>query len=340
MESRFFISNKSQQSVTIDIDGYIGNNWDSDANSKEGFKARLKEVADLNTEKIIVNIDSLGGDLFDAISIHDILVSHPAKVEVNIFGMTASAATVIAMAGDVIRMSDNALLLVHRSSMLAMGNKNDLETALDDLTKYDDKIANIYAKRTGKSKEYHLEQMDKNNGAGEWLTPQDAKEMGYVDEVFEPAEKKVAASVTDLNSYNLPIPVNFKEDNTMDEIKQMIESLRSWIQDTFKKPEDKPVDEFEARITEVETKYQAMIAERDETIESLHVDVDILTAEKKTLADEKEVLITDKSSLEAEVSALKAMPVDVKDKDPDITDTKAKEHPFDAAAKEMKTKLF
>lgn len=330
MESRFFISNKSPKSVTIDIDGYIGADWDSDKNSKEGFKARLKEVADLKTEKIIVNIDSLGGDLFDAFSIHDILATHPAEIEVNIYGMTASAATIIAMAGDTIRMSDNALLLVHRSSMLAIGNKNDLEMAVEDLTKFDDRIASIYAKRTGKSKEYHLEQMDVNGGAGEWLTAEEAKEMGYVDEVFEPMDKRVAASVTDLTKYNLPIPVNFKEEKTMDEFKTMIENLKTFISDLFgKKEEGDHKAEFEAKVTEIESKYQGFqttITEKDAEIERLKTENSTLSSEKQTLAGELE--------------AMKALPVDVKDKDPDITDTKAKEHPFDAAAREMKTKLF
>ncbi len=331
MESRFLISNKSQELATIDIDGYIGADYEASSNTKEGFKARLKEVADLQTRKIIVNIDSLGGSLFDAFSIHDILATHPAEVEVNIYGMTASAATVIAMAGNRIRMSDNALLLVHRSSMLAMGNKNDLEMAIDDLTKFDDKIAGIYSKRTGKTKEYHLRQMDKNNGAGEWLTPEDARRMGYVDEVFEPAEKRVAASVTDLTNYNLPIPENLKEGETMGEIKEMIENLKTFISDLFRK-EPEVTDhksEFEAKVSEIESKYQdfqAVITEKDAEIEQLKAANGAVQA--------------DKERLETELEAMKALPVDVKTTDPDIGEAKKESNPFDEAANEMKKQMF
>lgn len=332
MENRFRISNKSDEQAVIDIDGFIGWDWENepeDANSKIGFKARLKEVADLKTKKIIVNIDSLGGNLFDGVSIHDILASHPAEIEVNIYGMTASAATIIAMAGDRIRMSDNALLLVHRASMLAMGNLNDMEMAIDDLKKYDNRIANIYAKRTGKPADYHIKQMNKNKGQGEWLTPEDAMEMGYVDEVFEPEARRVAASVNDLKDYKLPIPDNLKEDNNMDEIKKMLEKITNWI--TGREAEnDQKV--FNDELQALKGKYEAAMAEQQ-------AQVDDLIAERDTLAGEKTTLTETVSNLEAQVAALQAPPVTAPDTDPEVGDVKVKEHPFDAAARRMSKEL-
>lgn len=183
--------------TTIDIEGTIGGDWWSDIPAeqqatKENIKNAFKEIAAVKGDKLIININSLGGDVNHGLSIHDLLAQNAAHKTVRINGMTASAATVIAMAGDVVEMSDNALFLVHRASTIVWGNAEEMASMIEDLKKIDNLLAKIYSKRTGKTVEDVLAQMDKNV-TGEWMTADEAKEFGFVDKVFEPT--KMAATV-------------------------------------------------------------------------------------------------------------------------------------------------
>jgi ATP-dependent protease ClpP protease subunit len=203
------IRNQTEDEATIDIEGEIGGiDWDTweSINTPKQIKAQLKKIAALETKKIVVNINSLGGYIDDGLAIHDILASHEAEIETNVTGLTASAATIIAQAGDVRKISDNALYLVHKGWGMMLGNANDAQAYLDDLNKMDGRIANIYAKRSNKTVDEFLELMNANNGDGKWLDPQEAIEFGLVDEVYEPM--KVAASVDFglFKNFGLPVP--------------------------------------------------------------------------------------------------------------------------------------
>lgn len=202
--------------ATIDIDGVIGESYLSDDdNTKQNIKSKLQEISDLDVEKIIVNISSLGGSVDHGLAIHDLLASHDAHVETRIIGMTASAGTIIAQAGDTRVISDNALYLIHLARVYAFVNSYSLRNLSNDLEKIDDRIANIYAKASGKSKESFLELMDENNGDGIWLSSDEAKEYGLVDEISEPL-KKVACDRSAFNQLGIPIPENMKDEDSTD----------------------------------------------------------------------------------------------------------------------------
>lgn len=206
--------NEGQKTVEIDIEGTIGGDWWSDdpeysKNTKEKMKAELKRISNLKAETIIVNINSYGGDVNHGLSIHDLLSEHKAKIITKINGMTASAATIISMAGDERLISDNSLFLAHRASTFGWGNINDINSLANDLNKVDDRIINIYTKVTGKTKEEMQEVMNRNNGYGEWITPEEAKELGFVTEIFEPRKMAAQFSNDILSRFHLPeIPEN------------------------------------------------------------------------------------------------------------------------------------
>ena len=183
------ITAKADKVVEIDIDGNIGFDWwseGSEQNTKERMKAELKAIDEIKASKIIVNINSYGGDVNHGISIHDLLKANKAEVETRVTGMTASAATVIAQAGDVRTMSDNALYLVHNASSGVWGNKNALKAVINDLDKVDGRLANLYAKRSGKDAEHFQNLMEESNGEGVWLTADEALDNGLIDSKFEP----------------------------------------------------------------------------------------------------------------------------------------------------------
>lgn len=205
------IRNQSKEEAVIDIDGEIGgfdfDTWEM-VNTPKKIKDQLKKIADLDTKKIVVNINSLGGFIDDGLAIHDILASHDAEIETNVIGMTASAATIIAQAGDVRKISDNALYLIHRGWGGMIGNANDAEAFAEDLRTMDKRIANIYAKRSDKSVDEMLDLMDANNGDGKWIDAEEAKELGLVDEVYEPMKAAAAVDMSMFKNMGLPIPEN------------------------------------------------------------------------------------------------------------------------------------
>lgn len=211
-------SNASTNDAEITIEGTIGwNPWDSESEvvaTKEKMRAELKFLKGIDARNIKVNINSYGGDVNHGISIHDLLAEHPATITTSVQGHTASAATIIAMAGDNIEMSDNAMFLVHRASMMAWGNVYQMREAEADLNTIDKTIARVYAKRTGINQSKHLELMDANEGRGKWLNAKDSKKHGYIDNVYEPTKRISNFQSTYFNFYNLPqIPKDMKIKN-------------------------------------------------------------------------------------------------------------------------------
>lgn len=201
--------NDGETIAEIDINGIIGFDWwasEDEQNTKEIMQEQLREIRSLNASRIIVNISSLGGDVDHGLAIHDLLAANSAEVETNVIGMTASAATIIAQAGDVRKMSDNALYLVHRAWTMGMGNANDFEALAGDLVKLDDRISNIYAKRSGKTKEEFLDLMNESNGDGIWITADEAEEFGLIDEIVEPMKAAAAVDPGVFDQFEIPKP--------------------------------------------------------------------------------------------------------------------------------------
>ena len=194
--------------AVIDIDGEIGwASWDGEDytwNTPEAIKKKLREIEAIKASKIVVNINSLGGYVNDGLAIHDSLAMHPATIETRVIGMTASAATIIAQAGDVRMMSDNALYLIHRSWGLVVGNKHTMLDQAEELEVIDNRMLSIYTKRSGKDEADILALMEDSDGTGKWISAEEAEEMGLIDERFEPMS--AAASVTRGQFKNLGLP--------------------------------------------------------------------------------------------------------------------------------------
>jgi len=188
------IQSEDNDTSIINIDGEIGEDWwGENENTTKAIKAKLKAIANLDAKKIIVNINSLGGSVNHGLGIHDALASHPATIETNVVGMTASAATIIAQAGDVRKMSDNALYLIHQPWSMFISNVSELEQELKDLTTVNDRLVKIYTKRSGMKESKVRDLMDEANGNGKWIDADEAKTMGLIDEVYEPM--KAAAGI-------------------------------------------------------------------------------------------------------------------------------------------------
>lgn len=160
--------------------------WSDDEVSAYSFKDAIENLGDVT--EIIVNINSPGGDVFEGLAIHNILKRHDAKITVNIDGLCASIASVIAMAGDTIRMPRNALMMIHNAMTSDFGNANELRETADLLDKVTSQLMTTYLDKSDSLNEATLKVL---LDAETWLTADEAKHYGLVDEVI--AEKKLVA---------------------------------------------------------------------------------------------------------------------------------------------------
>jgi ATP-dependent protease ClpP protease subunit len=144
------------------------------------FIAQVKALGDVSEIKLDIN--SPGGDVFDAITIFNFLKRHPAKVTVTVGGVAASAASLIAMAGDSIIMPNNTMMMIHNPWTWAMGNADELREQADLLDKVSGSLFATYQARTGMD-EADLKAM---LAIDTWLTAEECFIHGFCDEVTDP----------------------------------------------------------------------------------------------------------------------------------------------------------
>jgi ATP-dependent protease ClpP protease subunit len=127
-----------------------------------------------------LHINSPGGEVFDAIAIYNALKSHKGNVTVTVDGIAASSASFIAMAGDTVRMSRNAQMMIHAAHAICVGNAEDMVKCAALLEKCSDNIADIYSQRAGGSVKDWRERMQGET----WFSAEEAVSAGLADEVI------------------------------------------------------------------------------------------------------------------------------------------------------------
>ncbi|MBD5128447.1 MAG: Clp protease ClpP [Ruminococcaceae bacterium] len=172
---------------TLYLDGAIAeDSWFDDDVTPELFKAELeKGVGD-----ITVWINSPGGDCFAAAQIYNMLKDYKGKVTVKIDGIAASAASVIAMAGDVVQMSPVGMMMIHNPSTISWGDHKDMQRAIEMLDECKESIINAYERKTGLARNRLSKLMDEET----WMNANKAVELGFADEIIG-GESKAENSV-------------------------------------------------------------------------------------------------------------------------------------------------
>lgn len=112
-------------------------------------KELATEISELTVDTIKVRINSPGGDAFDGVAIYSTLKNHPASILVQVDGLAASAASIIAMAGDRIEINPGAMLMIHDAWGFTMGNAADHDKTAEMLNKLSDSMSSIYCTRSG-----------------------------------------------------------------------------------------------------------------------------------------------------------------------------------------------
>ena len=161
--------------------------WWGDEVTPKQFKADLDALGDISTLNIYIN--SPGGDVFAGQAIYSMLKRHKAAKCVYIDGLAASMASVVAMVGDTVIMPSNAMLMIHNPWTIALGNANDFREMADVLDKIRESSIAVYQEKTGMEPDDIIPLLD----AETWMTAQDAKDLGFIDEIE--SAKKVAASI-------------------------------------------------------------------------------------------------------------------------------------------------
>ncbi|HCY7743538.1 TPA: Clp protease ClpP [Staphylococcus aureus] len=152
---------------------------------------------EFSDEDVDIIINSNGGNLVAGSEIYIHLRAHKGKVNVRITAIAASAASLIAMAGDHIEMSPVARMMIHNPSSIAQGEVKDLNHAAETLEHVGQIMAEAYAVRAGKNKQELIEMMAKET----WLNADEAIEQGFADsKMFENDNMQIVASDTQVLS--------------------------------------------------------------------------------------------------------------------------------------------
>ncbi len=142
---------------TINILDVIGEDIFGEGVTSRRISAALRRIGD---QEVFVDLNSPGGDFFEGVAIYNMLRQHSQKVTVRVLGLAASAASIIAMAGDEIQIGKAGFLMVHNAWVVAVGNRHDMAEASAVLEPFDGAMASVYAAQAGVTAAQAAEWMD------------------------------------------------------------------------------------------------------------------------------------------------------------------------------------
>ena len=335
--------NSIMANFQIDILGEISNGF----NGYDGLKYRLNEA---NGSAVELMINSGGGSITEGMGMADLIANYPNETTTTGIGLVASIATVVLLAGDKVRMTENSFMMIHRAWSYSIGNSDELEATAELLDKMDEKLLDIYENAVKKRKgdEMNMRKKIKKMMAAEtWMTAEEAKEFGFIDEIVQSGEKKidVLPLQTSLNKFQ-NVPAALLINNTNDEmgnsilekIKTLLNSTETEVVEQTVEPvvEVEQVDELQVAINTLNEKGYTVL-----TAEEMAALTEKTNEQTSSIAEIETVLET----LSAELVALRAQ---VKkgvglpsggSANEKVIETKAKSSPFDSFANLVKNKI-
>ena len=226
--------------------------WVGDEITPAIFRDELAKVSG----NLTVWLNSPGGDCLAASQIYTMLRNHKGKVTVKIDGIAASAASVVAMAGDETLISPTGMLMCHNPATIAMGNRADMEKAIELLDEVKESIINAYEEKSGLSRAKIAHMMDEET----WLNAKKALNLGFVDGILfaknEP-QKKPESEPEEEPEQDTPeedkpeeeekpkeknlTAMSYSSAKTMDNLMQKLSAL-------YKPQKGTPIDQLEKRL--------------------------------------------------------------------------------------------
>jgi len=228
MKQRFWNWLSSDSGRKLYLDGYIAQeSWFADEVSPKEFKGEL----DAGNDDVELFLNSPGGDVFAASQIYTMLKEYPGKVTVKVESLAASAASVIAMAGDEIQMSPVAMMMIHNPATLVFGEAADLKSGIAMLEEVKESIINAYQEKTKLSRAKLAHMMD----AESWFNAHKAVELGFADRVLY-AEAELAApssafffdKATVTNALRAKLPKAAENTIPKDQLSKRLDLIKNW----------------------------------------------------------------------------------------------------------------
>nr|WP_218057601.1 head maturation protease, ClpP-related [Gilliamella apicola] len=183
-----------EEDNTISILDPIGlDYWTGEGVTAKRIAAALRQIG--HEQDVTVYINSPGGDMFEGFAIYNLLRNHGGKVTVKIIGIAASAASIIAMAGDDLQIARAGFLMIHNCWLHAVGNRHDLREVAETIEPFDLAMSDIYVIRSGLDKDLIISMMDKET----YIVGNDAVKQGFADSLL-PADIVTKQKESDPNS--------------------------------------------------------------------------------------------------------------------------------------------
>lgn len=170
----------------IDVMDVIGDTWDGYGITGRRVGALLRAAGDRD---VVVNINSPGGDVFEGLAVYNLLRGHKGDVTVRVVGLAASAASIIAMAGDRVEIARAGFLMIHNTWVYAIGDRHDLTTVAGQLGAFDEVMADLYAVRTGIDAAEIGKMMDRET----WISGKAAIDQNFADALLDPDQVEASA---------------------------------------------------------------------------------------------------------------------------------------------------
>jgi len=217
-----------------DIGGWFGITADS-------FIKEIKQLKDVST--INLRINSNGGNVFDGVTIYNYLKSHQARVEIDIDGLAASIASIIAMAGDEVRMAENAWMMIHDPWIVTGGTAEDLRKQADTMDGIRETLLDTYMVRSSVSREDMSAMMAEET----WLNSTEAANVGLADTLTKEmavaahvhkewfknapdaldAERVIAVPESKISEPDAPKPITAEQKDAREKIARMNQYMRA-----------------------------------------------------------------------------------------------------------------
>lgn len=140
-------------------------------------KKVVAQLRAIGSRPVEIQINSPGGDMFEGIAIFNVLREHPEPITVKVMGMAASAASIVAMAGDRIEIGAASFLMIHNCWVMAIGNRHDMRETSEWLEPFDQAMVGLYAGRSGQKPEDVAKWMD----AETFMSGSQAIDRGFAD---------------------------------------------------------------------------------------------------------------------------------------------------------------
>ena len=195
---RFFNATQTEKVLTMEIYDVIGADMFGDGITASAVSDAIAQAGEHDC--INLRINSPGGDAFEGVAIYNLLKNNGKPVQVNVDGLAASAASIVAMSGDKICMGTGSMMMIHPAQGMAMGDAKAVREFADTLDQVSASIADIYVERTKNSKKAVTEMMN----AETWMSSKEAVKNGFATEVVS---NSAVANSFDLSAFsfkNLP----------------------------------------------------------------------------------------------------------------------------------------